>query len=332
MKTFEDICRMSQNKVKKYMKDYLTSKQYEVIDEDGFLYAKGTVPVLLVAHMDTVHKVKCHEIHKKDGKISSPTGIGGDDRCGIFIIANLVQKLHCSVLLCEDEEIGTVGARKFTKTDYIKDLGVNYMIEFDRRGNNDAVFYNCDNKEFAAFVLNHTGFNLAYGSFSDISVIAPASKICAVNLSSGYYNPHTLSEYVVYDEMMHTAEVAEKLIQAECKEPFVYKARSYNYGSYAGFGSGVNGYQYNSGTYQYSKNDQTRIYSAAPAKSQPKTKTLKEVAQGDVFLELEAIVFDIDGNERIVHGTGSTKYECWFDLFINNSDICFDDIIDYSFA
>ena len=54
MKSFGDICKMTQPEVKAYMKSFLTSKKYEPIDEDGFLYAKGDVPVLLVAHMDTV--------------------------------------------------------------------------------------------------------------------------------------------------------------------------------------------------------------------------------------------------------------------------------------
>ena len=61
MKKFEDICRMTQEEVKAYMKKYLISKKYDVIDEDGFLYAKGTNPVLLVAHMDTVHTQQCNQ-------------------------------------------------------------------------------------------------------------------------------------------------------------------------------------------------------------------------------------------------------------------------------
>ncbi|MBO6179870.1 MAG: hypothetical protein J6O04_11890 [Selenomonadaceae bacterium] len=36
------------------------------------------------------------------------------------------------------------------------------------------------------------GYRTAFGSFSDISVIAPALDVAAVNLSSGYYYAHTL--------------------------------------------------------------------------------------------------------------------------------------------
>ena len=177
MKSFVDICRMSQQEVKNYMVKYLSQKQYAVANNDGFLYAKGDVPVLLVAHMDTVHKQPVRETLTAKGRIYSPQGIGGDDRCGIFIIMHIVKELKCSVLLCEDEEIGGVGARKFTKSEFIKNLGVNYIIEFDRANARDAVFYGCDNEEFTDFVTENTGFKEAHGSFSDISVIAPAAKM-----------------------------------------------------------------------------------------------------------------------------------------------------------
>ena len=228
MKKFSEICMMTQGEVKAYMEKYLSSKGYETINEDGFLYAKGDIPVLLVAHMDTVHKEKCKKIYDVKGKLSSPQGIGGDDRCGIFIIMNLVKELHCSVLLCEDEETGAIGARKFTQTNYIKNLDVNYMIEFDRKGSKDAVFYSGDNKDFINFVTEATEFEFATGSFSDISVLMPAAKLSAVNLSCGYYNAHTKDEYVVYSEMMHTIEAATALIGTECTEPFKYIAKSYS--------------------------------------------------------------------------------------------------------
>ena len=105
MKKFEEICMMNQKEVKAYMTEYLKEMKYDnIISKDGYLYAKGTVPVLLVAHMDTVHQKKCKTITRDGDKIMSPQGIGGDDRCGIFIIMNVIKEQHCSVLLCEDEE------------------------------------------------------------------------------------------------------------------------------------------------------------------------------------------------------------------------------------
>lgn len=303
MKTFQEICMMKQREVKDYMKKYLAAKQYDVISEDGFLYAKGEVPVLLVAHMDTVHEVPCVEFTKVGNRITSPQGIGGDDRCGIFIIANILKDLKCSVLLCEDEEVGCLGAKKFADSEYIKDLGVNYMIEFDRHGSDDAVFYSCDNQDFTEFVIENTGFKEALGTFSDIAVLMPASKLCGVNLSSGYYWEHTKDEYVMYNEMMSTMDTAKFLIATECPEPFKYKARTYNY-------------NYNTPSLPPS-NDSNKI---------------NRRAKNDLLLELEVVIITAYGDEEVLYGTGTTKAECWLDIFSSYTSVCFDNVIDYNFS
>ena len=304
MKTFNDLCRMTQPKLKNYMKQYLESKGYQPICEDGFLYAKGDVPVLLVAHLDTVHARVCSEIITQGGKISSPQGIGGDDRCGVFMIANIVKDMHCSVVLCEDEEEGVVGAGKFAKTEYIKNLDVNYMIEFDRKGSDDAVFYSCGNNEFIDFILDNTGYKEATGSFTDISTLMPASKLCGVNLSCGYYKAHTLEEYVIPEEMMNTISVAKALIALECEKPFEYTAKQSSYAS--------------SSYYSYLLGG---------------TNTgIIDMIKKDVLLELEAIITDDYGEESIAYGRGTTKADCWLDLFLNYPYVCMNNISDYSFS
>ena len=333
MKKFTEICTMTQAEVKEYMNTYLSGKKYEVINEDGFLYAKGDIPVLLVAHMDTVHKEQCKKIIDVNGHKSSPQGIGGDDRCGIFIIMNLVKELHCSVLLCEDEEIGAVGARKFTQTDYIKNLDVNYMIEFDRKGSKDAVFYSCDNKDFIDFVTNATDFEFANGSFSDISVLMPAAKLSAVNLSCGYYNAHTKDEYVVYSEMMHTVEEAKALIGTECTEPFKYIAKSYSNFSWSEYGRRNSDYgskyKYNSKGYDDGFAYQGSFFDSF---SSYVDKDLADLAKNDSGIELQVLYIGFDGNEEAANANGNTKAECWMNLFIDNPDLCFNNITDFTWS
>lgn len=337
MKTFEDICKMTQPEVKAYMKSYLVGHRYNVVDENGFLYAKGDIPVLLVAHMDTVHEVQCKTIINTNGKLSSPQGIGGDDRCGVFIIMNIVKELHCSVLLCEDEESGTVGARKFTNAKYmavdesgvevdkkyIENLDVNYMVEFDRRGNSDAVFYSCDNKDFIDFVEDMTCFKCARGSFTDISVLMPAANLSGVNLSSGYYNAHTCAEYVIYDEMMDTIEAAKEMIKEPCEKPFEYVAKKYDYSQY-------NYQNYHSGMYQPVHYYPARNF--LEEKSQYKDERLANIAMADTDLELEVIVLDLDMTEKTIAVAGENKAECWMNLFLENPNMCFNDIVDYSWG
>lgn len=191
---FETIIKLTQDELKVYAADKLRKIGYETVSKSGFLYAAGSIPVLLVAHLDTVHKKSVVDICYSNNKIvMSPQGIGGDDRCGIYMILKIVQELKCHVLFTEDEEIGGKGAMLFTKSDIIPDI--NYIIELDRQGSNDAVFYDCNNPEFTKFITSYD-FKEEFGTFSDISIIAPYLKIAAVNISVGYYNQHNAHEYI----------------------------------------------------------------------------------------------------------------------------------------
>ncbi len=321
MKSFTDLCKMSQKELKEYMNAFLTARDYETCYQDGFLYAKGKVPVLVVAHLDTVHKQKCTEITELNGKISSPQGIGGDDRCGVYIIMSLLKYLNCSVLLCEDEETGGKGAHKFVKSQYISELDADYIIEFDRKGKNDAVFYNCDNPAFTKFVCDATGYKEAHGSFSDISVIAPEAKICAVNLSCGYYNPHTLGEYVIYNEMMATVSAAKNLIETKCDAPFVYKAREYKKTDF---------------NFDFNKWKQMSFFDDMGYDDTPPEHTdfldIAKLIREDDEITLAATIKTRKGKEDVLIASGKTKMECWFDLFTSYTSVCLDDIVDYEFS
>lgn len=232
-KVFEFLCKKTQKELKKHLKKQLKNHYKMVISNDGYLFAQGTVPILLVAHMDTVHKEVPKQIVYSEGKVSSPQGIGGDDRCGVYSVLEIIKRHKCSVLFCEDEEIGCVGADKFV--DFLKDLedeegakakyGVtsddfkfNYIIELDRKGSKDAVFYELDNPDFEEFVTGDGDWEAEWGSFSDICSLAPTLGCAAVNLSCGYYRAHTKDEYVVLDELDECIEKTCRLIQKTTPE------------------------------------------------------------------------------------------------------------------
>lgn len=236
-KYFENLCMMTQERLKVFLTSHLKTKYDKVTSGDGWLFAQGTFPVCLVAHMDTVHKEPPKQFVYEKGKISSPQGIGGDDRCGIYAILNIINEYHCSVLFCEDEEIGCVGAEKFIKHPFSKDLQFNYMIELDRKGKDDAVFYDCDNPEFEDFITEDGDWSFAMGSFSDISTVGPALGCAAVNLSCGYYNAHTTKEYVVLSELKDCINNVCKLLARTNPEKDIYKhieAQHYGKGYYGG--------------------------------------------------------------------------------------------------
>lgn len=220
MMDFEMILKLSQAELKEALQKELQSAGYTVTSKDGFLYAPGTVPVLLVAHLDTVHeKAPSIICYSRDNRVvMSPQGIGGDDRAGVYMILEIIKEANCHVLFCEDEEIGGIGAKKFVKSNL--PLPVYYIIELDRQGHNDAVYYHCNNPEFTTFV-DEFGFEKKHGTFSDISVIAPHYGIAAVNISTGYYNAHRTHEIIDMKAVQHNIKRVVDMVNAEYA-PFKY--------------------------------------------------------------------------------------------------------------
>ncbi len=194
---------------------------YRRINE--FILVKGSVPVMLVAHLDTVHREPVKDLcYSVDGNIvMSPQGIGGDDRCGVLGIISVYMRCKKKpwLLFTCDEEIGCIGAdhfcERYRQGEFPKGWNLDELkmiIELDRKGGNDAVYYGCANQEFEEYVTSK-GFETDYGSVSDISSIAPCLNTAAVNLSSGYYNPHTQYEYVNLYELKRVINIVVTMVE-----------------------------------------------------------------------------------------------------------------------
>ena len=218
MKALEEFLKPSQNQLfQKLHKKY----QEEAICYKGkYLLVKGEAPVLLVAHLDTVHETPVRTIcaSQQGSILMSPQGIGGDDRCGVYALTAIWEASPVKpwLLFTCDEETGGQGARAFAEAymegTFPKALEhMKMLIEIDRRGCRDAVYYNCANDEFEEYISSK-GFQTDYGSFSDISIIAPAMGVAAVNLSAGYYNAHTLHEFIDKRHLNITVEKVQEIV------------------------------------------------------------------------------------------------------------------------
>ena len=111
--------------------------------------------------------------------LMSLQGIGGDDRCGVFALVKVYQSVQVKpwLLFTCNEEVGGLWAKQFCLAHQLHQLpndlnNLKFLIEIDRRGDNDAVFYRCANPDFEEYITAK-GFKTAQGSSSDISVIAP---------------------------------------------------------------------------------------------------------------------------------------------------------------
>ena len=323
---FVEICKLTQDDLKVKLGERLMDAGYaEVISGDGYLYAKGTVPVLLTAHMDTVHKLPVRDFYeyydkeKEQHIISSPQGIGGDDRCGVYMILEIIKTHKCSVLFCEDEEIGGIGSDKFCKSEFMVDLEkLNYLIELDRTNGTDAVFYDCGNNEFTKFIEDNTGYEEAWGSFSDISNLSPDCMVASVNLSCGYYNAHTTSEYVIIEEMLNTIEVVKKLLEVKCKQfEYIDSYGGYYYGGYSN-----NLYR----RYYWDDDDYYDYYDSYYNKNKHKN-TYKSSKEKEISLFI--YIADKGGEISTYISNAKTYEEAFGKFFIKNPNICFSDVYDY---
>lgn len=210
---FERLVSLTQKGLHQAMAQYLKEKYEKVIVTKDYIVAIGDIPIALVAHMDTVFKNPVADLYydQRKGVLWSPQGLGADDRAGIFAILKIIQSgLRPAIIFTTDEEKGGLGATALGSRDCpIPNL--KYMIQLDRHGTNDCVFYECFNEDFYDYVESF-GFCEAYGSFSDISFLMPQWNICGVNLSVGYEDEHSEVETLHIAPLYDTIAKVQKML------------------------------------------------------------------------------------------------------------------------
>lgn len=228
IKLLKQICLLTPTHLMSFLEDFLSHYYRNVIKKEGsYLIAEGDIPIALCAHLDTVAAVPPTHIYydEEQNVMWSPELLGADDRAGVFsIIMIILHGFKPTIIFTDDEEIGGVGARALV-TDYPKPPFGKFksIIELDRRGSIDSVYYWHDDPQFENYI-NRFGFKTNYGSFSDISIIAPKWGCAAVNLSVGYYEEHTLEEHLKLDELFTTIRKVQNILSKEEKMPyFKYK-------------------------------------------------------------------------------------------------------------
>lgn len=228
--TLEKIFQLSQNSLMNTMYGFLCNKYNQVVRQKDYIYAIGNIPITLIAHCDTVFSELPKNIFYDEEKnvMWSPTGLGADDRAGIWAIIKIVRTgLLPHIILTADEEMGGLGASKLIEDCPFSFADMKYIIELDRRGSCDCVFYDCNNPSFVNYV-EHFGFCENWGSFSDISIICPKWKIAGVNLSIGYEDEHSIAETLWIGIMYKTIDKVIKMLKdAKNAEYFEYIPNTY---------------------------------------------------------------------------------------------------------
>ncbi len=209
------LLRSSDNSLLNACEHFLNEKygKHNVFVKKEFIYATGDIPILLVAHLDTVLSNTPAILTNREGNIwMGRHGLGADDRAGVFAILKIIQSgRRPSVLFTTDEELGGLGAMAFVKEFAEPPVPTKYVIEIDRRGKGQAVFYECGNTKFMTYVESF-GFETQRGIFSDISFICPHWDVAGVNLSAGYYNEHTELESLKIEDLFYTIDRVKQML------------------------------------------------------------------------------------------------------------------------
>jgi len=218
-----------------YLEGVLTQKGYDHYkDSIGNIYVtKGNTEFYpcFVSHTDTVHYinhnmkvVELEENGKKiltgiDMKTMRPSGIGGDDKCGVYLCLEMLDKLdNVKAAFFVSEEIGCIGSRQ-ADPEFFKNVG--YAIQYDSpKGNSMSMslmginLFGKDTnfgEKVSPLILEHGITDWAKHPYTDIWPLMEKFGFSCLNLAAGYYNYHTDTEYVIVDDVTNAFELGLKL-------------------------------------------------------------------------------------------------------------------------
>ena len=230
-------------------------RQVKQIEGASFYVSDGNIYIqrghssdypCMVAHMDTVHDI-CEDLYPVvvNGNITglnrvtmTQTGIGGDDKVGVYIALEMLRKFdNIKVAFFRDEEVGCHGS-------YDADMGFfkdcRFVLQCDRRGNDDFITsasgVELSGKSFQDAVLpiiSGFGYKFAHGMMTDVMALKENGIRCSVaNIGCGYYNPHCDNEFVNIYDVQNCLEMCETIIRY-CTDMYKHKYKSrHGYASY----------------------------------------------------------------------------------------------------
>lgn len=198
-------------------------------DEYGQIYHVSAGQPLLCAHTDQVQKSSPpkSKILLVDGVISAPNfGLGADDKNGVWLILKILadaarnaHTLPSFIFSVQEEQISGRAAECF-KAHFLDPETemplVPFALVLDRRNGGDIIGYQnryCS-KEFedkVAEMGEHFGYRPTSGAYSDANGLS--RFVNSVNLSVGYYNPHSTSEMTILKELENAGAFVVHLLE-----------------------------------------------------------------------------------------------------------------------
>ena len=210
-------------------------------DAVGNLYVtkgEGDTYPCAVAHMDTVHDIRADltllcsgdYITGFDCTRMRQTGIGGDDKVGVYIALQLLEEQPVmKAAFFVDEERGCVGSSE-ARMGFFDDC--RFVLQADRRGSTDFVT-NASGVELCSKAFRRAvrpllamyGYKEAQGLMTDVMALKMGGLgVSAINASCGYHRPHCDDEYVSVSQVDCCLDLFRSIIE-RCTRPFRHEYR-----------------------------------------------------------------------------------------------------------
>ena len=222
--------------VRKYIKRHIPDVKIRT-DRKGNLYIiKGVAETYpcIAAHLDQVQRE-----HSKDFTLIetkglifgySPRsrkqeGLGADDKNGIWIALKCLEKYDTlKVVFFVEEETGCQGSNQ-ADMDFFMDC--RFVIQPDRRGYKDLIanigwMELCSGDFLKATGYESFGYKTTEGLMTDILTLKERGLgISCINLSCGYYEPHTDNEFTVKKDLLNCLKLVEHIIE-NCTDVYLH--------------------------------------------------------------------------------------------------------------
>jgi putative aminopeptidase FrvX len=226
---------LTENEIEHYvdnkMNIYATKKETSDLPEDFFFPC-------VISHTDTVHHLDTINIEEMMLKNSQgelkpslkafnndgfPTGIGGDDKCGVFACLTLLKELpYLKAAFFVAEETGCHGSNAADKN-FFENVG--YGIQFDAPENwmitekcfgqllfdRGTEFFEKIDKVLTEGMINEQMQYMVH-PYTDVYALRTKFNFACINFSIGYYDYHTRDEYVVIEDVFNGIEMGRKMI------------------------------------------------------------------------------------------------------------------------
>ena len=225
--------------------EYYTDKKGNLYLTKGMLDSTDEYFPCVVSHMDTVHRTHRNLIENKvrltikednlgvltahHPETDKQTGIGGDDKCGVYVcleLFNNFDKLKGAFFV--EEEIGMLGSKE-SDDRFFENVG--YAIQFDAPSSNwisevcsGVKLFDEDFKTEIKGVLNESGYHkFSIDPFTDVNQLAKKYDFNCLNLGCGYYRQHSDLEFVVISEVEDSLVAGVNLISKLSSKKYIHK-------------------------------------------------------------------------------------------------------------